>query len=194
VLTFRAEHGDGPGAGNFILEVLFSANQLVRPSAVARAMPGAARAIVSRMFGIPEFLTYKMPLRDEQISAESRGSWAGDVFHQTAIYAYLMGATWRTLPKHFDQAARYYSCMAEVQKMLIHNVATSYRSRPPSPEEARRKNVEEVSQKTRAIVVNMLDLQCSSDAIARQVAAELHPASPTDDEDEDDPLTPENCM
>ena len=121
---------DFPGIGNLVLRVLMERDQETNPNVDARTIARHLVAVVFAQFGILPGRSYCVPHSDVHLPAVLRDQWMQDEFPRTLIFAYVLGATWLTLPPPDDKLIPYYQLMAERQtSILVHVSAACQNSR-----------------------------------------------------------------
>lgn len=124
---------DFPAIGNAILEVLLQPHQLHAPDEGAEFIRQNIAKIIAAQFEIPEALSYEHEYRDKRLPFKHRGRWETDFYPSLIIFAYVLGATWTTLPQPHLQLCSFYQRIAARQEQNIEIVKSSYKPRPKPP-------------------------------------------------------------
>ncbi len=88
----------------------------------------AVRQLVAYQFEIPFELDYGRPHRDQFLD-HSLHNTADDCRPQLIIFAYVLGATRRTLPSPDDRLLDYYLYVADLQRKELQSIAAAYAER-----------------------------------------------------------------
>ena len=154
----RLEAHDFIGIANSMLEVLMRKGQEENPDDEARVLYQTAPRIAAGFFQMPEILSYAQPHRDIHLPHHLRYDWLAYAFPQLVIFAYMLGATWNTLPPPHDQLLPYYLFMAEKQAKSIQEAKEAYEKRPkPDPIAAILRNSDvDAESKLRAIAARTM--------------------------------------
>jgi hypothetical protein len=126
-LDMRLSIKDFSGIANLILEVLLVPSQEHAPRHSGGLLARRIDAIVAAAYGLHPAVTYERPLRDVWLPAHLRRDWTADTFHQLMIFAHVLGATWKTLPRPYDRLRPFYEAMARRQAARIECVVDARR-------------------------------------------------------------------
>jgi hypothetical protein len=164
VVTQQYQRGDFVGLGNTILETLIVQQQDRNALPEGVLLAENERKFLAKYFDVPLSVSYACPHRDRFLRSERRGHWAEDHFVQLLITAYVLGATWESLPSPHDKLLPYYQLMARQQQASIEAAAERYRQRPQSIQDT-----DQVETELRS----MLALGMDPAAIAAQIRTGL---------------------
>ena len=166
--------GDYIGIGNLSLEVLTRVDQELSVDEdsllIAETLPRA----VSQTVGLPSTYTLPSLLRDHLIPAEAVGTWSWDTFHQSMIFAYLLGATRANLRSPYDRLVKFYKFIADDQKKLLVEMKTRYDTEqvPRAIDIVFRDSGEDAESKLRALRALLGKSQTEAKQIATRNAPE----------------------
>lgn len=121
----KCELDDFIGLGNLILEIALRPDQAEYPDILTGHLEDAVRVMIARKFNIPVGMGFCEPHADFHLPHALRGDWSSHRFPQLLIFAYVLGASWKTLPDPHAKLLPYYRLLAERQTEQITLVQAS---------------------------------------------------------------------
>ena len=139
----KEQLGDFIGGGNLFLDLALRIDRRHLKTVLE-----AAKHLVALQFEIPGQLEYGLPHRDQFLD-HSRHSTASDYLPQLIIFAYVLGATRRTLPPPDDRLLDYYLYVADLQRKELQSIAAAYAEANEPKRSSPHRTFDPIIQRTR---------------------------------------------